>query len=372
VSDVEQSNSSKNSAARPPPLSLIIVSVLAASAAVAHLAFPRLTVDAVTLGLLAVAALPWLAPVVKSLKFGSFEIDLQDIRQNLDNVRNKVEENVQKVDALTDQVQKIVFSGAVDSNIRTNLEEAMNGFYTYVRQAGMPVPATEPHVEIVDRGPHITPMYFNARQGKILVARKLAGDTGRVLWSYCDYLCVSVAGVPYEQWSPQLRALKSGLALYLSCSYRRTPAVATESYEIYRQEASDARRGYLDTLEKGANLENNYRVGRLSAESGPNVPGKDKRLKNDLAIGGTFWRVREVLGAETTDRLLIESWNRVAQVAVPAAFAGFTNSLVDLVEKQEGAPLAKQVQEVLRRRGLAGAQDPQSGSSKAPPSHASA
>jgi hypothetical protein len=31
--------------------------------AVVHVAFPSLTIDVVTLGLLAVAALPWLAPV---------------------------------------------------------------------------------------------------------------------------------------------------------------------------------------------------------------------------------------------------------------------------------------------------------------------
>jgi hypothetical protein len=67
VSDFERSGGTHQVAAWRPPLSLILVSVLAAGAALIHVAFPSLTIDAVTLGLLAVAALPWLAPVVKSL-----------------------------------------------------------------------------------------------------------------------------------------------------------------------------------------------------------------------------------------------------------------------------------------------------------------
>jgi hypothetical protein len=80
---------------------------------------------------------------------------------------------------------------------------------------------------VVDKG-RVTPVYYSARTGKIMVARKLTGDLGRVLWSYGDYLCSSVVELPPEQWSPQLKAVKSGLAVYLSCSYRGSPEVAKE------------------------------------------------------------------------------------------------------------------------------------------------
>jgi hypothetical protein len=150
VSDVERSDGSNQAAPWRPPLSLILVSVLAAVAAIVHMAFPSLTIDGVTLGLLAVAALPWLAPVVKSLKFGSLEVDLRDLQQNLYEVRDRVEESAQKV---------------------------------------------------VDRG-RATPVYYSARTGRILVARKLTGDLGRVLWSSGDYLCSSVVQLPSELVEP--------------------------------------------------------------------------------------------------------------------------------------------------------------------------
>jgi hypothetical protein len=182
-----------------------LVSVLAVGAAVVHVAVPSLTIDAVTLGLLAVAALPWLAPVVKSFKFGSLEVDLRDLQQNLYEVRSRVEESVQKVDDLSDQVQRIAFSGAVDAGTRTELETVMSGFFAHLRQAGLPLPSTEPHVEVVDRG-RVTPVY-------------------------------------------------------LSCSYRGSPEVAKESYELYEREAaSDNQRRNLETRERQANLDSNRQL----------------------------------------------------------------------------------------------------------------
>jgi hypothetical protein len=354
VSDVEQSGGTDQAVPWRPPLSLILVSVLAAAAALIHVAFPNLTIDVVTLGLLAVAALPWLVPVVKSLKFGSFEIDLKDVQQNLREVKSQVEESAQKVEDLSEQVQKIIFSGTVDAGTRTELETAMSGFFVHLRQAGLPLPSTEPHVEVVDRG-RFTPMSYSARTGKILVARKLAGDLGRVLWSYGDYLCSSVVELPSDQWSPQLRAVKSGLAVYLSCSYRGSPEVAKESYEVFQREAAnDDRRRYLETLEQQANLDNNrFRIRKLSAEPGKaGTSAGDSQLRDALAWGGTLWGVRALLGAEMTDRLLVESWTGIAKEPAMAASASFASTLLELTEQQNGVTAAKQVQEVFRKRGL--------------------
>ena len=354
VSEFERSGGTDQVTAWRPPLSLILVSVLAAGAALIHVVFPGLTIDAITLGLLAVAALPWLAPVVKSLKFGSLEVELVNLQQNLHEVKSRVDESVQKVEDLSDQVQRIVFSGAVDAGTRTELETAMSGFFAHLRQAGLPLPLTEPIVEIVDKG-RATPMHYNARTGKILVARKLAGDLGRVLWSYGDYLCSSVVDLPSEQWSPQLRAVKSGLAVYLSCSYRGSPEVAQESYQIYEREAaSDDRRRYLKTLERQANLDSNrFRIRKLSAEPGvAGAPANDSQIQDALAWGGTLWHVRALLSAETADKLLIESWKGVAKEPALAASASFASILVGLAGQQNGEMAAKQVQEVFRKRGL--------------------
>lgn len=48
---------------------------------IVRMAFPALGIDAVSLGLLFLAALPWLSPLVKSAKLpGGFEIEFQDVK----------------------------------------------------------------------------------------------------------------------------------------------------------------------------------------------------------------------------------------------------------------------------------------------------
>jgi len=57
-----------------------IVSSCAIILAIAHLLFPRVTIDAVTLGLLVIAILPWLSPLIKSVEIpGVGKIELQAV-----------------------------------------------------------------------------------------------------------------------------------------------------------------------------------------------------------------------------------------------------------------------------------------------------
>jgi hypothetical protein len=60
-------------------LSITVASLLIA---LAHLIFPSVTIDFVTVVLLLVAVLPWVAPIVKSVELpGGFKIQLQDVKE---------------------------------------------------------------------------------------------------------------------------------------------------------------------------------------------------------------------------------------------------------------------------------------------------
>src|SRR4051794_10407692 len=345
----------RREAARRPPVSLIVIAALAAAAAIVHVVFPDLAIDAVTLGLLGVAALPWLAQIVKTLKFGSLEIDLKDIQRDIYEVREKVVENAQKVDDLADQVQKITFTGAIEAHGVETLTEAMNGFYIFLRKIGFPVPPAEPVVDVVDR-PGIDPMYFDPGKEKILVSGRLAGDVTRVLQSYAQFLCTSIVAVPYGQWSPQLRLIARGLSMYLPCSYRGSPEVAPESYAVYRRDApNEDRRRYLQTVEKQANLQANR--ARISRGKFADV-AVAQNVKNSPAIGdtlawaGAVWRLREVLTPEITDRALVAGWTQLAAGPDLAAFDAIVAAVLQVADEQGDAELAARVGEVFRRRGL--------------------
>lgn len=65
------------------------VTLGALSIALIHVIWPSLAIDAITLGLLVIAVLPWLAPLVKSLELpGGWKIELQEMKQATDKAKN--------------------------------------------------------------------------------------------------------------------------------------------------------------------------------------------------------------------------------------------------------------------------------------------
>ncbi|HBQ5984467.1 TPA: hypothetical protein L9A40_002313 [Klebsiella pneumoniae] len=69
---------------------LKFIIALGALAGVAiHVIWPHLAIDAITLGLIVVALLPWLAPIVKSVELpGGLKVELQEIKETTERVKN--------------------------------------------------------------------------------------------------------------------------------------------------------------------------------------------------------------------------------------------------------------------------------------------
>ena len=64
-----------------------LVSAIAVAMFAVRLAFPEIRIDAVSFGLLLLAVLPWLSPLIKSAKLpGGIEIEFQDVKQAADKV----------------------------------------------------------------------------------------------------------------------------------------------------------------------------------------------------------------------------------------------------------------------------------------------
>lgn len=60
----------------------LFITAAALLVALGHLIFPSITIDFVTIALLVIAVLPWLAPIVKSVELpGGFKIQLQDMKE---------------------------------------------------------------------------------------------------------------------------------------------------------------------------------------------------------------------------------------------------------------------------------------------------
>ncbi|HGL5807072.1 TPA: hypothetical protein ACKFQO_000948 [Enterobacter hormaechei] len=58
-------------------------------AVAAHILWPNLAIDAISLGLIVVALLPWLAPLVKSVELpGGLKVELQEVKDATERVKN--------------------------------------------------------------------------------------------------------------------------------------------------------------------------------------------------------------------------------------------------------------------------------------------
>ncbi|MFO0907828.1 MAG: hypothetical protein U0794_05615, partial [Isosphaeraceae bacterium] len=72
----------------------VIVSVVAILAAIAHMLVPSFIPDLITAGLLVLSALPWLAPIVKSIEvqgIGKLELQVQEVRAEQHQLREEVD-----------------------------------------------------------------------------------------------------------------------------------------------------------------------------------------------------------------------------------------------------------------------------------------
>jgi len=71
----------------PVRFSKIVITTGALAVLATRLAFPDLKIDAVALGLLVLAVLPWLSPLVKSAELpGGFKIEFQDVKNAAERV----------------------------------------------------------------------------------------------------------------------------------------------------------------------------------------------------------------------------------------------------------------------------------------------
>jgi len=77
----------------------VVLTLTAVAIAVGHAAWPGLRIDGVTLGLIGLGVLPWLAPIIKSIELpGVGKIELQEVKAQVEELRGQTASASQKAD----------------------------------------------------------------------------------------------------------------------------------------------------------------------------------------------------------------------------------------------------------------------------------
>jgi hypothetical protein len=282
-----------------------LVSAGALLVALVHVLWPDLEIDAVTVVLLAVAAVPWLGPIFKSIELPGgwkFEYQVQQIREQVEQVERRVQD-----------VERLVFTGDTTPAMEEQLTRAVQGFAGYLRGVDDALVVPLPSVALKSG---LGNAQYVGSVNEIQIDPKLAEDDYVVMREYAHHVLMTVG----PTWDTRLLGVESGVADYLVASHTGHPALG----------AGAARAFGLDrpALRDLAN-ERSYSEGLIAQDEGE-------------IWGGALWELRSGLGREAVDRAVAGAWLDPGWVASGAL--AFADAVV--AHAGEGA------RDAFRRRGL--------------------
>lgn len=305
----------------------LLVSAAAVALALTHAALPTVPIDWVTVALVVIALLPWVAPLFKTIELGpggvKLETRLREVQEHLHRESQRVEELANRVE----RVEDVVFSGLVTPQLASELSKALHSFQDFLASLGFDV---EPFPQIHVGDSAVDAAEYDARNNRVTVGVAVAGDPDVVCKSYIhQVLFDAVPGSSFD--SERLRALESGLGDYFVCSHGGNPRLGHRSGAVW-----SARQG----------PDHPY-IRALDHHRGFNELASDATHWDIGEVwGAAFWELRVLLGQSTADRALAAAWRGLRDAAPGDPIDRFVARL----EQLTGAG-AVTVKEVFRRRG---------------------
>jgi hypothetical protein len=242
----------------------VLISAGALILAAIHLLRPKANIDPVTIVLIAVAAVPWLAPVFKSIELpGGWKFEFQ---QQLTQVQNRVQ-----------QVERAIFSREVSPDLAHRLGEELETFHDYLAALGLaPYERRLPEIGLQ---PYQPGSYYDPNTRRIEISPELTDSPHILFREYCNYsLTLDNESVEFTLATYDL---KSGLGFYLPCSFTSDPA-GFSSFGI----------SLVDTRSMI------QRDGTPSPENQPRA----------YIWASIFWEARQLIGSRTVDKMAADAW----------------------------------------------------------------
>lgn len=195
----------------------VLISAVALFLAAIHLLRPKLNIDAITIVLIAVAALPWLGSIFKAIELpGVGRVEYQELRRQQQQVRHElaqVQESVRKV-------EQIIFSREVSPDLAQRLREQIETFHQYLAALGLEPYEREP--PRIGLNPDTPGSFYDPATHRIEISPDLADSQHIVFREYCNYvLSPDDISVGFDVAAYDL---KSGLSFYFPCSFTDDPA----------------------------------------------------------------------------------------------------------------------------------------------------
>ena len=235
-------------------------------------------------------------------------------------------------------------SPSLTTTRETLLANALSSFEGYARGIGLPVTAEKIKITIAtgaDASSAGAPGWlsrYNDADKTIVTASDFADDPSVVLREYTWHsLWDAVRQKQFVKRSARFATIGSGLAAYFPCSFSNRREIGSKAAAM----AGGNHKSLFDMADPR--------------------PVEDIKLDNEVSIqmdggsiwGSLFWEIRELLGKEVSDRLLVMAWSNVAEPAnEQKTYEVFFKSVLDADQSIEAGKHSDEIKKIFGQRGV--------------------
>jgi Spy/CpxP family protein refolding chaperone len=256
------------------------------------------------------------------------------ITRNLETLENKVDQIEEKIN--------------IDSsNISSKQEEAINStlksLQKYFQKIGFNPPKGRIRVRFEDDSEGMgTTASYDPGQNLVQIRSRLVDDLDLTIHSYAHHALMGGKETSLSSASDEVQSIEAGLADYYTCSFTNNPHIAEKSIPIFREEhgADKYPHPYLRNLDNDRSFD----------EVDPESAGEAELHDIGEIWGGTFWKLRSLLGQEAADKLLFSAW-RATDIAAGSG-VDFVKKLIELYKPTGDAKNGNRIKSVFKQRGL--------------------
>lgn len=288
----------------------ILVSSVSAMLAVVHIVWPEVEIDAVTLGLLAIAVAPWLGTLFASVELpGGWKFEYREFKRS---VKAELSEKEKQVDELTYRVARVeqfVFTGDVTPEIKVRLGRSLERFHAYLQSRGYRSDHALPtvHIENTD----MKNAYYDIQENRIVVGIEVSDDPDVVVHEYAQYILgTMVPGSALSSWrgveGPYSAAftplaLQVALSDYFTCSFKNDACLGRGIAMALGLDHECLRR-----------MDSNPTIESVPAVMDAATEQYAGAAKGSAVWAAAFWELRSKAGPQSVDTALVGAWTSLA------------------------------------------------------------
>jgi hypothetical protein len=223
--------------------------------------------------------------------------------------------------------------GALTPQLKQALEASLEAFKWYAAGLGFEVPAGPIDVKIPPGSAAAGAGWvavWDRDTNSIQVAAAFANDKESVLRQFAHTLFPLPDDVSWDYY-----AIESGLASYFACSFTNRPTVGEDATESGK------------AAFRPWDLRRDRRFSEVHLKDWASVQNDGSEV-----WGGLFWTLRELMGREKTDRLLVETWRALPHGAAGSAYAAFSKELLSKSASLDDSRYTSQIRMALEHRGM--------------------